>query len=111
MAVVLTDEQANLLSNDLAELINQVTTFQEDFNIKKFKEEVKREIIVAIRSKSVVNKIKQEELELEENLLELKKVKQYFIECRKKDVLSYVALTIITGLISSLFTAYMIKVF
>jgi len=100
-AVVLTQEQADFLSNDLAELIDQMTTFGKSFNPDTLKQGIKESVMIAISQGSVYQALEQENFELEENLRELKQVKKYFQKCKNADQLRIVVIVLVSALVGA----------
>lgn len=82
---IMTEEQHDLIMNDLAKFISEMSKIREDFDGVKMRKEIIEELKKSLSQKnSLFKSLEREELELEQNLDALKNVKREFEECRNK---------------------------
>uniref|UniRef100_UPI0040480EA6 hypothetical protein n=1 Tax=Aliarcobacter sp. TaxID=2321116 RepID=UPI0040480EA6 len=110
-ATVLNKEQMDLLSSDLAELIEKITTFEEQFDVNSLKKDIKDSVLSAIADGSLVAALQREDFELEQNLKELKKVKKHFIECQSLKETKTFIISFVSVLLGAGIATFLIKFF
>jgi hypothetical protein len=95
-ATILTEGQMNIISSDLAELIQRLEQLNKNSEALNLGDVVKQEIRQAIKEQAVYEHLQRADLELEDNLQELLKVKNMFYTMRKKDIVSNMIVILIT---------------
>lgn len=106
-ANIMTDEQLDYLSNDIAEMITHLESIKKEFDATEIKKELIKEIQIGLRDNTIFSKLNEESLELDQNLKMLKRVGKSFQECAHekliKTVLVVMASTTFGIIISSIF--------
>ncbi|MGD9554754.1 MAG: hypothetical protein AB7D96_07635 [Arcobacteraceae bacterium] len=84
-AVIMTEDQANVIANDLANLISKIEKLNNSNNndYDELKRAIKQEIRDVISEVRIKDQLKTENFELEDNLNELKKVKSNYATAEK----------------------------
>ena len=84
-ATILTQEQADVLTSDLAELIQKIEFLNdaEKNDYEQLRKNIKDDIKFMFTELRIKEQLKEENFELEDNLIELKKVKSTFEQCSK----------------------------
>lgn len=80
---ILSQEQADVITSDLAELIQKIE-FLNNSNTNDYDElrrNINQDIINLFNEMRIKEQLRQENFELEDNLIELKKVKSNFEQC------------------------------
>ncbi len=107
---LLSEEQFNQMSADLAELIGLIQSAQNDFNPKKLQTQILVEFKKSLSLDfSPFKSLEREALEIEDSLRELKKVKKIFDECKNKSDLKLLIGSIISMFMGGLLTIVVMK--
>lgn len=110
-ATILSEEQMNIISSDLAGLIQKLEQLQQNSELLNLGEIVKKEIREAIREQSIFEHMHRSDLVLEDNLKELLKVKTMFYKMRKTDIVSNLLVILATVAITVPVTVYSVLYF
>lgn len=95
-ATILTEGQMNIISSDLAELIQRLEQLNRNSDALNLADIVKKEVRQAIKDQAVYEHLQRADLELEDNLQELLKVKNMFYTMRKSDIVSNIIVILAT---------------
>jgi len=110
-ANILTDEQLEFLSNDIAEMVSRLEEIRTEFDAKGIKDELVKEIKQAITDNTIFSKLSEESLELEANLRMLKRVGQSYQECAKEKLIRTVAVVLLSATVGAGISALSFKLF
>lgn len=82
-ATILSQEQADVLTSDLAELIKKIEILNnaEKNDYDELRRNINQDIKNLFNQMRIKEQLKQENFELEDNLIELKRVKSNFEQC------------------------------
>lgn len=107
---LLSEEQFNQMSADLAELIGLIQSAQNDFNPKKLKTEILFQFKKSLSSSfSPFKSLEREALEIEDSLRELKKVRKIFDDCKNKSDTKLLLGSIISMFMGGILTLIIIR--
>jgi hypothetical protein len=95
-ATIMTEEQMNIISSDIAALIQRLEQLNKNSEALNLEDIVKKEIRQAIKDQAVYEHLQRADLELEDNLQELLKVKNMFYTMRKSDIVSNIIVILAT---------------
>ncbi len=115
-AVIMNQEQADVLTSDLAELIGKIEKLNNsNYNdYDQLKKDIKIDIKNLFLDMRIKEQLKTENLELEDNLNELKRVKSHYMLCEKKGFIKTLLTILITCMVtipvSIISTVYILKI-
>ncbi|MGB3751946.1 MAG: hypothetical protein WA945_10290 [Arcobacteraceae bacterium] len=110
-ANIITDEQLEFLSNDIAEMVSRLEKIKEDFDAKGIKEELVKEIRKGLQDNSIFSKLEEEDLDLRLNLNRLKRVGEDFKDCANEKLIKTVIVVLISAFVGGLISAIALKFF
>ena len=103
---IMTEEQHDLIMNDLAKFIGQMQKIREDFNAPLMRKEIVDELKKSLSTKnSLFKSLENESLELEQNLDALKNVRREFYDCK-----STIETRLIVAVVGSMFVGSVITI-
>lgn len=103
---IMSEEQHDLIMNDLAKFIGEIQKIREELDGPKMRKEIVNEFKVALsKNHSLFKSIEREELELEKNLDALKNVRREFYDCKFK-----IETRLIIAVIGSMFMGSVITI-
>lgn len=110
-ATILSQEQVEILSSDLSQLIGKIEKLNNSNNndFDDLKISIKQAIITTINEVRIKEQLKSENFELEENISELKKVKNYYLRCENKSFWKIIVTMFFTSLITIPLTMILTK--
>ncbi len=107
---LLSEEQFNQMSADLAELIGLIQSAQNDFNPKKLQTQILFEFKKNLSLNfSPFKSLEREALEIEDSLRELKKVRKIFYECKNKSEIKLLIGSILSMFMGGILTLIIIR--
>ncbi len=106
---LINEEQFAEMQSDLAELIGQIESAQNNFNAQNLVNEIVLNLKENLIKNSLFKSLELESLELEDNLRELKKVKSIFYECKNKSDVKLLIVSIISMFFGGLLTLIIVK--
>jgi len=110
-ANIITDEQLEFLSNDIADMVARLEDLKNEFDAKGIKDELVNEIKQAITDNTIFSKLSEESLELEANLRMLKRVGQSYQECAHEKLIKTVGIVLISAAVGAGISALCFKLF
>lgn len=103
---IMTEEQHDLIINDLAKFIGEMQKIREDFDGAKMRKEIIEELKKSLSTKnSLFKSLENESFELEQNLDALKNVRREFYDCKSK-----IETRLIIAVIGSMFIGSVITI-
>lgn len=111
IATILTKEQMDFLSSDLAEMIEKIILIEKNFDATELKKDIKESVIQAISEGSLTAALEQDNFELDQNLRELKKVKKYFLECANQQINKMIVISLLSIIVGAGIATVLIKFF
>lgn len=103
---IMSEEQHDLIMNDLAKFIGEMQKIREDFDGVKMRKEIIEELKKNLSGKnSLFKSLENESLELESNLDALKNVRREFYDCKSK-----IETRLIVAVIGSMFMGSVITI-
>lgn len=104
---IMSEEQHDLIMNDIAKFIGEIQKIKEDFDAPKMRKEIVQELKNSLKNNhSLFESLERESLELEKNLDTLKNVRREFYDCKNK-----IETRLIIAVIGSMFTGSVITIF
>jgi hypothetical protein len=105
---ILSEEQFDILTNDIAKFIGQIQKLKEDFDAPKMRAEIIAELKKFLSTKnSLFKSLENESLELESNLIALKNVKKEFYDCKNQSEIRLIIGTVSGMLVGGIITILM----